>query len=78
MLIIFYSHEKKQPTQPIPNGDLGGLRGDACPPCLVAFAAGCFVARMKVAANRFVIECIEFLKADGTGRIVHVHDEGKK
>lgn len=43
---------------------------------LVAFAAGCFVARMKVAANRFVIVCIEALKADGTGRIVH--DDGKK
>ena len=75
MLIIFYSHEKKT-TNPIPNGDLGGLRGDACPPYLVAFAAGCFVARMNGAANRFVIECIEVLKADGTGRIVH--DDGKK
>ena len=43
---------------------------------LVAFAAGGFVARMNGAANRFVIGCIEVLKADGTGRIVH--DDGKK
>ena len=64
-------------NQPNPKrGPWGGLRGDACPPYLVAFAACGFVARMKVAANRFVIGCIEVLKADGTGRIVH--DDGKK
>lgn len=53
--------------------NLGGLRGDACPPCLVARCACRFEACLKWAANGFAIGGIEVVKANGTS----VHREMK-